>query len=128
MLCHFIFSIQTTAEKAIFEQTTGCKDMQVKPSFVTIIITKFLLGLEQVLLSGHERIIKPLRRDYSQDDEKTGFKIYDEAGGLEGIVLRSTVTTQSLADRFKAEGLLCPDKAPNIVSPFTVCFHLIRDH
>lgn len=43
--------------------------MKVKPSFV-IITTKFLLRLKQVPLSRHKCIIKPLRWDYSQDDEK----------------------------------------------------------
>lgn len=38
---------------------------------------------------------------------KTGCKMYDEAGGLWGIVLHSTVTIQSLADEYKAEGQVC---------------------
>ncbi len=62
--------------------------MKVKPSFVYHHQPNFcssLLGLEQVPLSGHERIIKPLRRDYSQDDEKLVAKCMTKQEDYKGL-------------------------------------------
>lgn len=79
--------------KAIF-----CCRHQPPPNFCSS-----LLGLEQVPLSGHEHIIKLLRGDYSQDDEKLVAKCMTKQEDYEGLYY-ATVMIQSEADGYKGEG------------------------
>lgn len=110
VICFFILWIQTIMMKKVtLQQSVGWQDTKVTPSFV-IITTKFLSFPSQIRTSSpqwvwahHQASAVGLKPRWW----KTGCKMYDEAGGLWGIVLCSTVTIQLLADGYKVEVQIC---------------------
>lgn len=64
---------------------TGCESEAVFCHYHQRNFCSSLLGLEQVPRSGHERIIKPLHRDYGQDDEKLVAKCMTKQEDYKGL-------------------------------------------